>query len=169
MIGQMMLVNGLIKGAGSQREAARRLNITECLMSKIKACERNLAPDLMPKASRMHPLAGLGIALITTGYRIFEYITGDRHHQTMIRKAEKEDAEADAALKRIAILLLDANGPEDLTEEVREEAALLLNEVLDRINMDFNTVIEIDDRFRLGIMEYLVGGKEKTTQRRVAV
>jgi transcriptional regulator with XRE-family HTH domain len=164
MTGQSVLVAGMVKGVGSQKEAARRLNVTECLVSKIRSGERNLAPDLMPKAAQMHPLAGLGVAFVATAYRIFEYITGNRDPQTMLRRVEKEDIEADNALKGLGIRLIDKNGPEDLTEEDRIALTLAAKEMADRIKHDFNLLVELEDRYKLGLMSLLVE-KEKSPKR----
>ncbi|MCL6479314.1 MAG: hypothetical protein K6T65_13055 [Peptococcaceae bacterium] len=157
-----MLKQGIERGVGSQKEAARLLNVTDSMLSKILSGERSLAPDLKPRVAKMHPLAGLAVALQATGYRIFEYIRGDRHPQTMIRRVEKEDAEADAALKKIAMLIIDAEGPGDLTEEMRRELFLAGKELCDRIRADLNAVIELEDRYQLGLLEYMTGQKEKT-------
>jgi transcriptional regulator with XRE-family HTH domain len=161
-----VLVAGMVKGVGSQKEAARRLNITECLVSKIRAGERNLAPDLMPKASKMHMLAGMGVALMATGYKIFEFIKGNRDPQTMLRRVEKEDSEADNALKGLGIRLIDKNGPEDLTEDDRIALTVAAKEIADRIRHDFNLLVELEDRYKLGLMDLLVE-KENSPKRAV--
>lgn len=157
-----MLREGIERGVGNCNEAARRLNVTPSMLSKVLSGERNLAPDLKPRVAKMHPLAGLAVALQATGYKIFEYIKGDRHPQTMIRRVEKEDAEADAALKKIAVLIIDAEGPEDLTEDARRELFRAGKELCDRIRADLNTVIELEDRFQLGLLDYMTGEKEKS-------
>lgn len=161
-----MLRDGIERGVGCQKEAARLLNLTPSMLSKILSGERSLAHDLKPKASRMHLLAGLAIALEATGYKIFEYIRGDRHPQNLIRRVEKEDAEADEALRPIGLMLIDKSGPEDLTEEDRFTMKAAAREIIHRIRAEFNLLVELEDRFRLGLLEDLVGGKEKTALQR---
>jgi len=157
-----MLRQGIEKGPGSHQEAARQLNITPSMLSKILAGERNMAADLKPKASKMHLLAGLAMALEATGYkRIFEYIRGDRHPQTMLRRVEKEDAEADAALKPIGWRIIDKECPEDLTEDDKFALLTAAKEIADRVKAEINLLIEWEDRYRLGLLEHLTGEKKK--------
>lgn len=156
-----MLREGIERGVGTIQEAARQTNVTPSLLSKILSGERNVAPDLKPKLSRMHLLAGLAMALEATGYKIFEYIRGDRHPQTMLRRVEKEDAEADAALKSIGWRIIDKECPEDLTEDDKFALLTAAKEIADRVKTEINLLIEWEDRYRLGLLEHLTGEKKK--------
>jgi len=109
----------------------------------------------------MHLLAGLAMALEATGYRrLFGYIQGDRHPQSMIRRVEKEDAEADAALQPIGWRIIDKDGPDDLTAD--DKLALLTagKEIADRVKAEINLLIEWEDRYQLGLLEHLTGEKK---------
>ena len=132
---------------------------TDALYAAIKE-KRRIPQEAKRKLSETHPLMGMAICLQETGYRIFEFITGDRHVQTMIRRVEKEDQEADMALKDMGRRLIDKDGPEDLTEEDRIELTLAAKEVTDRIKTDFNMLVELEDRYKLGLLDLLVD-KEK--------
>ncbi|MEN6348937.1 MAG: hypothetical protein ABFD08_05985 [Syntrophomonas sp.] len=145
---------GFEKAFGTAKNAARNLNYSNEMLSKVFAGERNLAPDVMPKAAKAHLLIGLAIAQETTGYGCFSYIDGDRHPQTMIRRVEKEDFEADRALKELPWLLIDKNAPEDLQGEERAKVFEGCLEVFDRIQADFNFIVEADDKFQLGLIDY---------------
>jgi len=158
---RVLLRRGIERSNGTYQEAARQINVTPSMLSKILAGERNIAPDLKLKLAGMHILAGLAMAMESTGYRCFAYIDGDRHPQTMIRRVEKEDREADEALEKLPWLLMDKNGPEDLTPEEKLRVKRKAKEILDRVCVDLNLVAELDDRFRLGLLEYLTGKIEK--------
>ncbi|NLW90971.1 MAG: hypothetical protein GXY34_05160 [Syntrophomonadaceae bacterium] len=154
-----VLKMGFMKGYGSQRNAAMHLGCSEALISKVVSRERDLAPDLMPKASKTHLIIGISVAEDATGYSCLSYIEGDRHPQTMIRRVEKEDAEADAALRKLPLMLLDKHTGADLTQEEREHATLTGWELCDRIRADLNLVAELDDRYQLGLVSYLTERK----------
>lgn len=154
-----VLRRGIEKAFGTQKEAARRINYSNEMLSKVLAGERNLAPDMAPRLSRAHMMIGQALAEEATGYGCFSYIDGDRHPQTMIRRVEKEDYEADMAMKTIPWLLIDKNGPEDLEPGERSKLVQAGREVCDRIKADLNFVVEIDDRFQLGLVDYLTENK----------
>lgn len=155
-----LLRQGIERAAGTYQEAARQINITPSMLSKVLAGERNIAPDIRQKLAMMHPMVGLALALEATGYRIFSYITGDRHPQTMIRRVEKEDAEADAALEQLAWRIIDKDGPDDLNEHDVMALRTAAKEIADRIKTDINLLIEWEDRYQLGLLDYLTE-KEK--------
>ncbi|HOV80378.1 MAG TPA: hypothetical protein PK728_09780 [Bacillota bacterium] len=150
-----MLREGIERGVGNCNEAARRLNVTPSMLSKVLSGERNLAPDLKPRVAKMHPLAGLAIALEATGYSWFSYVDGDRHPQTMIRRVEKEDVEADEALKPIAWRTIDKQLAEDLTPEDVVALKAAAKEISDRIIAEINLLIEWEDRYKLGLLDML--------------
>jgi len=95
MTPRALLKRGIELGCGTQKEAARRLNYSPEMVNKILAGERNIAPEVKPKLSGMHLIAGLALAQEATGYAIFDYIDGDRHPMVMLQRTLKEDAEAD--------------------------------------------------------------------------
>ncbi len=123
--------------------------------------KRKIPQDARNKIASVSILAGLAVAAEATGYKLFSFVTGDRHPQALIRRVEKEDQEADAALKEIPFLLLDKNGPEDLSESDLERLRNAGQETCDRIRADLNLICEMDDTYRLGLIDYLIE-KEKT-------
>lgn len=127
------------------------------------ACQgkRKIPRDATRKLSSVNMLAGMAVALQETGYRVFEFFSGDRHPQTMLRRVEKEDSEADEALKGIGWRTIDKDSPEDLTEDDRTALKIAAKEVADRIKTDFNLLVEWDDRYQLGILDYLIGKNKK--------
>ena len=155
---RMVLRMGIQK-IGTQKEAARRINYSDEMLSKVLAGKRNLAPDVAPKLAKMHTMIGQAIAEEATGYKCFSYIDGDRHPQTMLRRIEKEDWEADEALKKLPWLLIDKRGPEDVNPEEKVILQTAGREVCDRIKVDLNFVVEMDDRFKLDLLDYLLDKK----------
>ena len=159
MMARMVLRMGIRK-VGTQKEVARRINYSDEMLSKVLAGERNLAPDIVPKLARMHPMIGQALAEEATQYNCFSYIEGDRHPQTMLRRIEKEDHEADQALEDVPWILIDKSRPEDLSADERLILQKAGQEVCDRIKVDLNFVVEMDDRFKLDLLDYLLE-KEK--------
>lgn len=146
----------LVKKYGTGKKAACVMGYSQEMLSKILTGDRNIAPDMMPRISRANITAGMAIAEETTGYGCFQRIEGDRHPQTMIRRVEKEDAEADAVLRQIPWLIIDKQCPEDLSDEEREVVCLAGKEIADRIRADLNLLETLDDFFQLGLVDHLV-------------
>ena len=158
MAERSVLRKGILKAFGTGKAAAHHLNYSEEMISKIFTGERQIAPDQQPRWSRSHILAGMAIAEEATGYQCFSYMEGDRHLQVMIRRAEKEDLEADAALRELPWLLLDKQC-DDFTAQEKDLALTIGRELCDRIHADLNLVVELDDQLRLGLIDYLTERK----------
>lgn len=158
MAERSVLRKGILKAFGTGKAAAHHLNYSEEMISKIFTGERRIATDQQPRWARSNILAGMAIAEEATSYRCFSYIEGDRHMQVMIRRVEKEDAEADAALREIPWLLLDRKS-DDLTAQEKDIALIIGQELCDRIHADLNLVVELDDQLRLGLIDYLTERK----------
>lgn len=124
--------------------------------------KRRIPWEARRKISKINILGGLAVAHDATGYNCFEYIDGDRHPQTMIRRVEKEDAEADAAIKPLGWRLIDKNKPEDLTPEDEAVIDLVGKEVSERIKADLNLLITLDTQYKRNLVErFLLSEKEK--------
>lgn len=162
MAPRALLRRGIEKAAGTHQEAARRVNYSKEMMSKVLAGERNIAPDVAGKLSGMHLIAGLAIAQELTGYLWFRYIDGDRHPQNLLQRALKEDHEADILINQAGARLIDKAGPEDLTPEDMTFLQAAAKELSDEITASINLLIELEDRYKLGLLGYLTGQKEKT-------
>jgi len=136
--------------------------------------KRHIPQDAKPKLSQKHPMFGMTVAFEDTGYQCFSYVDRDRHIQTMIRRLEKEDMEADEALRPLGFMLIDKNEPEDLTQDDEFVLRAAAKEISERIQADLNLLVEMETRYRLGLTEYLIGGsglqaKEKpASQHKVA-
>lgn len=152
-----LLRKAIEKAAGTSVEAARRVHCDKSTVSKIFAGTRPIPPDLSTELAGMHPLAGLAIAREVTGYRLFSYIDGDRHPQTMIQRSIKEGKEADRFLEELPVMLIDKAGPQDLTEEERVFLFRSGKELCEEITAKINLAIELEDRYQLGILSYLTG------------
>lgn len=150
---------GITRAFDNQKNAARILNCSYDMLNKVILGERNLAPDLQPKASKAHIIIGISIAEEATGYECFNYITGDRHPQTMIRRVEKEDAETDEAIQKLPWLLIDKRGPEDLSDEEKDFLFHAGVELCERIHADLNLAIQLEDQYKIGLVEYLTKRK----------
>ena len=130
---------------------------------------RRVPPDAKLALSKASILIGIEIAHMETGYSgLFQYTEGDRHPQTMLRRVEKEDYEADEAMRGLGWRTIDKNHADDLTEEDRIALRTAGKELIDRIKADLGLVIEWEERYRLGLMDYLLDGKEKTRERLAA-
>lgn len=160
MTPRTVLRQGIERCVGTYQEVARHINVTPSMLSKMLSGERSVAPDVASKLSGMHLIAGLALAEEVTNYSCFSYIIGDRHPQTMVRRVEKEDAEADEALRALGLILIDKGGPEDLTPDERTTFLLVGKELADRIRADLNLLVELDDRFKLGLVDYLADKKK---------
>lgn len=156
------LKRAIERGFGTQKRAACHVNYSPEMINKVLSGERPLPPSIGPKLSRKHLIIGIAVAEETTRYRCFEYIDSDRHPQTMLRRAEKEDLEAEAALKPIAYLLIDKHNPEDLNPEERHCLSMAGRELCDRIQADINLIMELDDRYNLELSSYLTEKKKET-------
>ncbi|MDD4239683.1 MAG: helix-turn-helix transcriptional regulator [Desulfotomaculaceae bacterium] len=162
-IPRVRLRRGIESVFASQREAAGRLNIHRTTLNKILSGERGISPDLKPGIAKISLEAGLAIAHEDTGYNIFLIIEGDRHPQTMIRRVEKEDHDVHTAMEGLAWRTIDKHGPEDLTPEDKIALHIASKELAERVKADINLLIEWDERYQLGLVEYLTGKKEIPT------
>lgn len=127
--------------------------------------ERRIPADAKPELAKASILIGMEIARMETGYSgLFRYIEGDRHPQVMLRRVEKEDSEADRALQGLGWRTINKNTAGDLAPEDRMALQAAGKELIDRIRADLNLVIEWEERFRLGLVDYLTGAKESTRE-----
>ena len=164
MAPRLALRRGIELGGSKHKDVARHLNIDPTTLSKILNGHYEISPDLKPKLAKKSIAAGMAIAHEDTRYYIFEYIQGDRHPQTMLRRVEKEDHEADAAMRGIAWRTIDKNHAGDLTPEDRIALQAAGKELIDRAKADLQLVIEWEERYKLGLIDYLTGTKESTRE-----
>ncbi len=156
---RLLLRIGVERSVGEQCEAARQMNISKALMSKILSGKRNIAPDIARRFSRMHPLNALALAEEITGYSCFRYDDVDRHPLALLHRVLKEDREADRAMMEIPERIMGKRGPEDLEGDDLIFLKWAVKELAERVAADLNLLIEIEDRYRIGVWE-VVNGKE---------
>lgn len=121
---------------------ARALNYDEQMIYKAKNGTRNLPPVALKKISQLSMGAGMEISFHITGYSFFKVHEGDRHIQALIRRVEKEDYEADMALKELPWILIDKE-PEDLTSEDVAVLRSVEKEFEERVNSELNLLMAI--------------------------
>jgi hypothetical protein len=86
----------------------------------------------------------------------------------MIRRVEKEDHDVHTAMEGLAWRTIDKHGPEDLTPEDKIALHIASKELAERVKADINLLIEWEERYQLGLIDYLTGKKENTRERLAA-
>lgn len=147
------------------KDLARRVNYSPDALYAAGRGSRRVPQDAKQVLSKASVLIGIEIANMETGYNgLFDYVEGDRHPQTMLRRVEKEDSEADRALQGLGWRTIDKNHADDLTAEDRTALLAAGVEIIDRIKADLNLVIEWEERYQLGLVDYFTGAKENTRE-----
>ncbi len=157
-----MLKEALNRGDMPVKSLAMGTNYSTDAFYMAMKGKRSTPQDARERIASLNILGGLAMALEMTGYKLFNYFSGDRHPQTLIRRVEKEDREADAAMHDIPFVLIDKQTAQDLSPEDRLMVQNAGKEICDRICADLNLVCELDDTFQLGLVDYLLDKKEKT-------
>ena len=151
------------------KDLARRANYSPDAIYAAGRGDRRVPQEAKHVLSKASVTIGIEIAHMETGYSgLFRYTEGDRHPQTMLRRVEKEDHEADEAMRGLGWRTIGKNHADDLTEEDRVALRTAGKELIDRVKADLDLVIEWEERYRLGLMDYLIDGKEKTRERLAA-
>lgn len=151
-----LLEKGLKLAFGTAAAAARALGYDKSMMSKILAGERFLAHDMQQKVSKVSILAGLALAAECTGYgRWFRFNEIDRHPQTLIQVAIKNDKEADAVLQELPGMLINKATAEDLQPGDNEMMEQTIRALSARINSDINLLAEIGCRYSVDLPKML--------------
>lgn len=159
-----MLHEALRRSDTPIKALAAETNYSDDAFYSAMAGKRKIPRDARGKISSINIMAGLAVAMEVTGYKIFNILGGDRHPQTIIRKVEKEDREADAALRDLPFVILDKNCPEDLSPEDREIVIKVGQEICDRIKADLNLICELNDTYNLDLLDYLLEKKKTVDQ-----
>lgn len=137
--------------------------------AKAVACEIRYSVDTLyaafkekrqiPKPARrqlakIHPLAGLALALDDTGYNaLFQPIAGDQHPQNMLQRVLKEDRDADDALRDLPELLIDKIKPGDLPPGDKQALRTASKELIEEARAIIYLVVGWEDAFKLGILD----------------
>ena len=153
---RQLLRRGLESVYGTLQEAARQINYSPDMLTKIFAGKRNIAQDIKTKLARISPLAGLALAAEATGYNWFVYQEGDRHPQNLTQVSLYRSEAANAAIRDVSRRIINKTKPEHLqdddTESMRQAARL----VSDRIRSDINLLLELDERYKIGLLEQIL-------------
>ena len=153
---RQMIRRGLESAYGTLQEAARHLSYSPDMLSKIFSGKRNIAQDIKNKMARIHPLAGLALAAEATGYSWFVYQEGDRHPQNLTQVSLYRSEAANAAIRDVSRRIINKTAPEHLqaddTESMRQAARL----VSDRIRSDINLLLELDERYKIGLLDQIL-------------
>jgi len=122
---------------------------------------RNIPIKVRRKLSSVNLVAASAVALEATGFtRLFGYQKVDRHIQSMIIRLKKMDKPVMKALDDLPEILLDKNSKDDLSEEEATFVSETACQLVDRANGTINLIMELEVRYKLGIIEYMQGKKE---------
>jgi hypothetical protein len=130
--------------------------------------KRKIPAGARAKLSSLCLLGGMAVALEATSYNgLFMYDERDRHPMALIQRSIIEDSEADQAVKDVIKIVLEKRNAEDLTPDEVVRLKQVAVEVCESICSDLNLLIEFDDMYKLGLVEWLQA-KTKTDRRRQA-
>lgn len=156
-----MLQEAINRSGQSPQEFAQNIHYSRDAVYKACQGNRRIPADAKRDVARLNILGGMAVAHESTGYCIFQITEGDKHPQTMIRRLEKEDMEADTAMRSIPYIIIDAESAADLSPEDRTTLKQAMKELADRIHVELNILVEMDDRYDLGSLEYLLRKKDR--------
>lgn len=154
-----MMQEAINRSGMSAQEFAESVNYSKDAVYKAMQGRRRIPSDAKGHLAQLNIMGGLAVAHEATGYCIFSITNKDRHPQNLIRRLEKEDREADEALKDIPYLIIDATAAADLSPQAKEATRKAMMEVADRIRADLDLLVEMDHRYKLGVIEYLTTKK----------
>lgn len=134
-----------------------------CSVDAIYAAEkgkRRLPRGAQQTIAKTHIVGGLAAAYEATGYTWFLFDDCDRHPQNLLQRNLKEDKEADEVLAELGFRLIDKQTRADLTDVDILFLRCVGKELSDRVKSDINLLIELEDRYQIGLLDYLLQ-KEK--------
>lgn len=157
-----MLKEAMNQAGHTPKSMAVKWGFSQNAVYAAMSGERDIPSQAMPKISKMSLLGGLSVALKVTQYsRIFDYFRVDRHIQNLLQLSIKEDSEADEAINKLPRLLINKSSADDLNKEEKQQVELAAKEVVDRIAIDLNFLIELETKFGINVLAELTG-KVKT-------
>ncbi len=141
---------------------ASKINYSVDSLYKVVTAGRAIPTQARQKLASENLLFGLAVALEGTEYRVFDRPAGDRHIQSVLQHVFIEDEEADAAVKSLPRILLDARGPEDLNREAKDYLEKAAHEVCEDIRWKFELLVGLESQFGLDIIQKCLLQKEKS-------
>lgn len=139
----------------------------ECSVSAIYEAvkgTRQIPAKVMRDFSQTNLLAAASMALQATGLKcFFGYRKGDRHIQSRLVELKMYDKQADEAMHSLPELLFDKNSRIDLSEEEVQELIHAVLKMVERDNVSFNLMMELDVKYQLNLTELMQKGIKKET------
>lgn len=136
----------------------------ECSVSAIYEAvkgTREIPAKAMRKFSKTNLIAAASMAMQATGLRcIFGYRKGDRHIQSRIVELKLYDKAADEAMHRLPELLFNKQSRTDLEPEEIMALQEAVTKLVERDNVSFNLLMELDVKYDLHLTDAMQGKKE---------
>lgn len=125
---------------------------------------RQIPARVMREFSQTNLIAAASMAMQATGLRcIFGYRKGDRHVQSRIVELKMYDKAADKAMHELPELLFNKQSRSDLTPDEIEALQEAVARLIERDNVSFNLLMELDVRYGLHLVELMQQGRQKKT------
>lgn len=128
---------------------------------------RQIPARVMREFSQTNLIAAASMAIQATGLRcIFGYRKGDRHVQSRIVELQMYDKAADKAMHELPELLFDKQSRDDLAPEEIETLQDAVARLIERDNVSFNLLMELDVKYNLHLVELMQADRHKRPRRR---
>lgn len=122
---------------------------------------RQIPARVMREFAQTNLIAAASMAMQATGLRcIFGYRKGDRHVQSRLVELKMYDKAADKAMHELPELLFDKQTRADLAQDEIEALQEAVARLVERDNVSFNLLMELDVRYDLHLVELMQSKKE---------
>lgn len=136
----------------------------KCSTSHIYSAMDNIRS--LPKKA-LHEISKLGlhgaatVAMATTGFsRTFAHLLIDRHIQSMIVMSDELDENVSTQRKHLSRMLVNKNCRNDLSADEYQVLESTAQTMLDRINMDWNLIAQLETQYGLELTNYCSSTKK---------
>lgn len=124
---------------------------------------RQIPAKSMREFAKTNLIAAASMAMQVTGLKsFFGYRKGDRHIQSRLVELKMYDRKADEAMQMLPEMLFNKNTCEDLTDEDLNKLLNAVQRMVERDNVSFNLMMELDVKYQLNLAETLQEGGEKS-------
>ena len=131
----------------------------ECSVSAIYEAvrgTRQIPAKVMRDFSQTNLLAAASMALQATGLKcFFGYRKGDRHIQSRLVELKMYDKQADEAMHSLPEMLFNKNTRAELSEEDLNDLILAITKMVERDNVSFNLMMELDVKYQLNLADLM--------------
>lgn len=125
---------------------------------------RHIPVRSMQEFTKTNLIAAASMAMQATGLKcIFGYRKGDRHIQSRIVELKVYDKRADQAMNDLPELLFNKNSRDDLTSDDFITLTAMVAQLVERDNVSFNLLMELDIKYKMDLVESLQKGRKKET------